>query len=291
MNALKVHNLTKFYGDFQALKDVSLEVDAGEIFGFIGPNGAGKSTTIRAVLGLLKPSKGTTSVLGLDSQKESKSVLERIGYLPSEVHYYDEMNSDQLLNYSARFYRNADASRITELADYFELDLKKRIKELSFGNKKKCAIIQCMLHSPELLILDEPTTGLDPIMQNRFFDLLRKENQRGVTVFFSSHILSDIERVCNRAAVIRQGEIVATEEIQGLIQTQVKQVKLVLGKPVTDINLPAGASSEEVTGNKISFAYTGKVNDLITWIASQDVEDIQIIEPNLESVFIDYYKN
>ncbi|MBL4704416.1 MAG: ABC transporter ATP-binding protein, partial [Flavobacteriales bacterium] len=209
MTALEINNLTKFYGKFQALKNVNIKVEQGEIYGFIGPNGAGKSTTIRTILGLLRPSEGSTKVFGLDSQTQSKKILERVGYLPAEVNYYDEMNSKNLLEYSARFYKNSDMSKIASLADYFELDLSKKIRELSFGNKKKCAIIQCLLHNPELLILDEPTTGLDPLMQNRFFDLLEEENKKGVTVFFSSHILSDIERVCKTAAVIRKGEIAA----------------------------------------------------------------------------------
>lgn len=291
MTTLEIKNLTKFYGDFQALKNVNIQVEQGEIYGFIGPNGAGKSTTIRTVLGLLKPSEGSTKVFGLDSQTHSKEIKERIGYLPSEVNYYDEMNSRTLLDYSARFYKNADTSKINSLADYFELDLTKKIRELSFGNKKKCAIIQCLLHNPELLILDEPTTGLDPLMQNRFFDLLEEENRKGVTVFFSSHILSDIQRVCERAAVIRKGEIAAIENIQQLIREQIKQVKLVFKQPVIEAQYPKGSSAHQVVGNKVSFSYSGEVNTLIKWLGEQDIEDVQIVEPTLESVFINYYES
>ncbi|MFT7615084.1 MAG: ABC-2 type transport system ATP-binding protein [Parvicellaceae bacterium] len=291
MNTLEINNLSKFYGDFQALNNVNIKVEQGEIYGFIGPNGAGKSTTIRTVLGLLKPSEGTTKVFGLDSQRENKLILEKIGYLPAEVNYYDEMNSKALLEYSARFYKNADTSKIESLADYFELDLTKKIRALSFGNKKKCAIIQSLLHSPELLILDEPTTGLDPLMQNRFFDLLEEENKKGVTVFFSSHILSDIERVCQRAAVIKKGEIVAVEDIKELIKKQVKQIKLVLALPQADINFPAGASEQKVLENKVSFSYDGDLNELAKWLTTQNLEDVQIIEPTLDTVFINYYEN
>jgi len=291
MNTLEINDLSKFYGDFQALTKVNINVKQGEIYGFIGPNGAGKSTTIRTVLGLLKPSEGSTKVFGLDSQKNTKKILEKIGYLPAEVNYYDEMNSQQLLEYSARFYKNADTSKIASLADYFELDLTKKIRALSFGNKKKCAIIQSLLHEPELLILDEPTTGLDPLMQNRFFDLLEEENKKGVTVFFSSHILTDIQRVCQRAAVIKKGEIVAVEDIQQLIQKQVKEIKLVLNQAPIDLSFPSGASLQETEGNQVTFSYEGDVNDLAKWLTTQDLKDVQIIEPTLDTVFINYYEN
>lgn len=187
MKAIEINNLNKHYGDFHAIKNVSMEVEQGEVYGFVGPNGAGKSTVIRSILGLLKTTSGSANILGVDALKNGAKVREMIGYLPSEVHYYDEMSSRELLEYSARFYKNSDVSKIDSLADYFQLDLNKKITDLSFGNKKKCAIIQSVLHQPKLLILDEPTSGLDPLMQNRFFDLLEEENKKG-RLSSSAHI-------------------------------------------------------------------------------------------------------
>ncbi len=288
-NAIVVHDLSKNYGKDIGIKNVSFEVKTGEIFGFIGPNGAGKSTAIRTILGLLQANGGSAEILGLDALTQGDQLRQQIGYLPSEVHYYNEMNSRELLEYSAGFYENVNLSLIDELADYYDLDLKKKIADLSFGNKKKCAIIQSVLHEPSVLILDEPTSGLDPLMQNRFFDMLEKENKKGVTIFFSSHILSEIQRMCSRAAVIRNGEIVAVENIQTLLEKQMKKVRVVFARE-TNYNLPAGAQHEKSNGNKLSFEYVGKVNTLLSWLASHELHDAVLEEPDLESIFMNYYE-
>ncbi|MEO9532076.1 MAG: ABC transporter ATP-binding protein [Crocinitomicaceae bacterium] len=290
MKAIKVDKLNKHYGEFHALKDVSFEISQGEVFGFIGPNGAGKSTTIRSLLGLIQTSSGSAHILNHDIHQEGKLIRSKIGYLPSEVHYYDEMNSKELLEYSANFYNNADTSKIEELAAYFELDLNKKINDLSFGNKKKCAIIQCFLHNPELLILDEPTSGLDPLMQNRFFDLLETENKKGTTIFFSSHILSEIQRMCSRAAVIKDGEIIAIEEIQSLLQKQMKKVRVVFKDTPTNRNLPKGSQNEKWNDNKLSFEYVGPISDLISWLNQNELHDTVLQEPDLDSIFMNYYE-
>ena len=290
MKAIKVDKLNKHYGEFHALKDVSFEISQGEVFGFIGPNGAGKSTTIRSLLGLIQTSSGSAHILNHDIHQEGKLIRSKIGYLPSEVHYYDEMNSKELLEYSANFYNNADTSKIEELAAYFELDLNKKINDLSFGNKKKCAIIQCFLHNPELLILDEPTSGLDPLMQNRFFDLLETENKKGTTIFFSSHILSEIQRMCSRAAVIKDGEIIAIEEIQSLLQKQMKKVRVVFKDTPTNRNLPKGSQNEKWNDNKLSFEYVGPISDLISWLNQHELHDTVLQEPDLDSIFMNYYE-
>lgn len=290
MKAIKLDKLNKHYGDFHAIKDVSFEIERGEVFGFVGPNGAGKSTAIRAILGLLQVSSGSAEVLGQDILKNGDKVRAKIGYLPSEVHYYDEMNSQELLEYSANFYSTSDVSKIPELAEYFELNLDKKISDLSFGNKKKCAIIQCLIHQPELLILDEPTSGLDPLMQNRFFDLLEEENKKGTTVFFSSHILSEIQRMCSRAAVIREGEIIAIEEIQSLLEKQMKKVSVVFDHIPIDKTLPNGAQHEKWNGEKLSFEYVGPIDELIKWLANNQLHDAVLKEPDLESIFMNYYE-
>ncbi|MDG1332228.1 MAG: ABC transporter ATP-binding protein [Crocinitomicaceae bacterium] len=290
MTAIEVNNLNKHYGDFHAIKNVSIEVEQGEIYGFVGPNGSGKSTLIRSILGLLKTTSGSASILGMDALKNGAEVRELIGYLPSEVHYYDEMSSRELLEYSARFYKNADLSKIDSLAEYFQLDLNKKITDLSFGNKKKCSIIQSVLHQPKLLILDEPTSGLDPLMQNRFFDLIEEENKKGTTVFFSSHILSEIQRMCDRAAVIREGSISAIEDIQVLLEKQMKKVRVVFATVPEDKTLPIGSQHEKWNDSKLSFEFVGPVGVLIDWLSKQDLHDAVLVEPDLESIFMNYYQ-
>lgn len=290
MKAIEFNKLTKFYGDSVGVKNISFEVEKGEVFGFIGPNGAGKSTAIRTLLGLLKPTSGSAKVFGLDSEKEGKELRQRIGYLPSEVNYYEEMTSRELLTYSAGFYPNVDLQEIDRLAEIFELDLDKLIEDLSFGNKKKCAIVQCLLHQPELLILDEPTSGLDPLMQNRFFEVLEDLSNKGTTIFFSSHILSEIQRMCDRAAVIRNGEIIAIEHIQHLLEKQMKKVKLVLEEVPDQIVYPEGVQSVKQVGDKISFEYVGDIPPLLAWLSKHNVQDLVMEEPDLESIFMNYYK-
>ena len=290
MLAIETNNLTKYYGKYVGIKDVSLEIKQGEVFGFIGPNGAGKSTAIRTLLGLLIPTSGSGKILGFDIQKEGAELRKRIGYLPSEVDYYEEMSSRELLEYHTRFYDNVDLKEIDRLAEHFELDLEKKITDLSFGNKKKCAIVQALVHKPELLILDEPTSGLDPLMQNRFFELLEEENKRGTTVFFSSHILSDIQRMCDRAAVIRNGEITAIEHIQELLKKQMKKVRVVFDQETEGINLPAGGQNEKWHGNKLNFEYVGPIGELLQWLSSYKLHDAVMEEPDLESIFMNYYE-
>jgi len=290
MLAIETNQLTKFYGESLGIKDVNLAVNQGEVFGFIGPNGAGKSTAIRSLMGLLIPSSGTAKILGHDILTEGDKIRAKIGYLPSEVNYYDEMSSRELLEYSARFYDTSNLEDIDRLAELFELDLKKKITDLSFGNKKKCAIIQSVLHKPELLILDEPTSGLDPLMQNRFFELLEAENKKGTTIFFSSHILSEIQRMCNRAAVIRNGEITAIENIQDLLEKQMKKVRLVFDKMPNDQVLPEGAQHERWNKNKLQFEYVGPVDRLVGWLSNQSLHDVVLEEPDLESIFMNYYE-
>jgi ABC-2 type transport system ATP-binding protein len=288
--AIQIENLTKRYGDFEAVSDVSFDVEVGEVFGFIGPNGAGKSTVIRTLLGLLQSSGGRCKIFGKEMSLDTPEILAQIGYLPAEVHYYDEMSSRELLEYSAGFYEDTDLSKIDELAAFLELDLTKNISELSSGNKKKCAIIQCLLHNPKLLILDEPTSGLDPLMQNRFFELLEAENKKGVTIFFSSHILSEIQRICHRAAVIKKGKIMTVENIQSLLEKQIKKVEIVFkNKPDRFVHLQ-GASEIKEINNRLLFNYVGDVNELIDWIAEFDLYDMILKEPDLETIFMGYYE-
>ena len=227
MSTIEVNNLTKYYGKARGIIDVSFKVEEGEIFGFIGPNGAGKSTTIRLFLALIFPSSGEAKIFGKDAIEHGPEIRQDIGYLPSEVFYYDRMKVLDLLKYSESFYDKDCIERMYELADYMELDLKRRIEDLSYGNRKKVGIVQGLLHQPKLIVLDEPTSGLDPLMQQKFFKLIREENeQRGATVFFSSHILGEVQKMCSRVAIIKEGEIISIQDIATLRRDNYKKIRV-----------------------------------------------------------------
>ena len=289
MNVIEASDLCKNYGNDVGIKNINLEIKIGEVFGFIGPNGAGKSTFIRTLLGLLHPSSGTAKVLGHNIKNKSEEIRKKLGYLPSEVNYYDGMSSRELLEYHAGFYENVDTKKIKTLSEIFELDLDRKIEELSFGNKKKCAIIQSVIHEPDLLILDEPTSGLDPLMQNRFFELLEEENKKGTSIFFSSHILAEVQRLCNRAAIIRKGEISAVEDIQSLLEKQMKKARFVF-KDKQELKFISGVQNPTWTNNKLTFDYIGPVKELIQWMNQLDLQDAVLEEPDLETIFMNYYQ-
>ncbi len=291
MLAIQTSKLCKYYGQDLGIKNVSLEIEQGEIFGFIGPNGAGKSTTIRILLGLLIPTSGSVNILGQDISKFGPEIRKDIGYLPSEVNYYDEMSSRELLEYHCRFYGIYDYSEIKRLADIFELDLDKQITDLSFGNKKKCGIIQSIIHKPKLLIMDEPTSGLDPLMQNVFFEMLKDENKKGTTIFFSSHILSEVQNICNYAAIIKNGEIKATENIQSLLKKQMKKVTLIFSQKREPLVFPNGIQNQNWNGNRLTLEYVGSIDVLTQWISTLDLHDVVLEEPDLESIFMNYYEH
>jgi ABC-2 type transport system ATP-binding protein len=289
MPIIEIQNLSKYYGKARGIVDVSLDVEDGEIFGFIGPNGAGKSTTIRLLLSLIYPTSGRAKVFGKDVNKFGPEIRQEIGYLPSEVFYYDKMRVHELLNYSASFYKKDCSDRIKELADIMELDLKRRIENLSYGNKKKVGIVQGLLHSPKLIILDEPTAGLDPLMQQRFFDLIHEENQKGATVFFSSHILGEVQRLCNRVAIIREGEIVTTEDIKTLRKNNYKKIMISAKELDTAKFQLDGVTNLEKIDGETSFFFRGDINQITNLISQQLVSDVLIEEPTLEEIFMHYY--
>jgi ABC-2 type transport system ATP-binding protein len=222
---IDIRDLSKTYGKARGIEHVNIEIGEGEIFGFIGPNGAGKSTTIRILMNLIFPTGGSARIMGMDVIRETKKIKMHVGYIPSDASAYSSMNVHEFLSYCSRFYYEKNAEdRIDELSKLFELDLKRKIAELSMGNRKKVAIVQSLLHSPKILILDEPTTGLDPLMQSLFFDLLRSENKKGMTIFFSSHILSEVQMLCKRVAIIKEGKIIQLEDIETLRKKQLKKV-------------------------------------------------------------------
>lgn len=223
MEAIKTDQLTKYYGRTKGIEDLNLTVEEGEIFGFIGPNGAGKTTTIRTLLTLIRATSGEAHILGHRVPQDAKKIMRRIGYVPAEVEYYDKMRVGKLLKYSAHFFGRKLDSWYDELVEDFQLNLTKRIEDCSTGNKKKVAIIQSILHQPQLLILDEPTSGLDPLMQEKLYQLLRRMNAHGTTIFFSSHVLQEVEKICSRVAIIKDGFILETEEINTLRAKHVKK--------------------------------------------------------------------
>ncbi|KQL40230.1 ABC transporter [Bacillus sp. FJAT-25509] len=291
MYAIEINNLTKTYGNSRGITDISFNIEEGEIFGFIGPNGAGKSTTIRTLLSLIYPTTGSAKIFGKDCVQFAPEIKKEIGYLPSEVFYYDNMKVMDLLKYSASFYKKDCTKRIKELAEVMDLDLTKKIDDLSLGNKKKVGIVQGLLHEPKLIILDEPTSGLDPLMQQRFFDLLEEENKKGATILFSSHILSEVQRLCDRVAIIKEGKIVTVEKISTLQENNYKRFKIDIQNEVDPnfFNMP-GVNNIEIKGKTISFIFKGNINKVLKKIAEIEIENLWIEEPDLEEIFLHYYE-
>ncbi len=290
MSVIEVSHLTKFYGKARGIIDVSFTVEEGEIFGFIGPNGAGKSTTIRLLLSLIYPTSGSARIFGKDVMKHGPEIRRYIGYLPSEVFYYEGMKVIDLLRYSASFFPGDHTQRIHELAEYMELDLNRRIEDLSYGNRKKVGIVQGLLHRPKLLFLDEPTLGLDPLMQRKFFDLIREENRRGVTMFFSSHILSEVQRLCTRVGIIREGRIVEISNIRTLQQNSYKKISVAAeGLDPAIFDLPSVANLQVENGT-VRFFFKGDINEVVRRLSSLHLTDLSIEEPTLEEIFMHYYE-
>lgn len=286
MEAIQTHRLTKYYGATRGIEQVSLTVAQGEFFGFIGPNGAGKSTTIRTLLGLIRPTGGSAQVLGLDIGKDRERILARVGYLPSEAVFYPGMRVREVLKLSASLRRKPCKQAAEQLCERLQLDPSRRVESLSFGNRKKVAIVCALQHDPELLILDEPTGGLDPLMQAEFFHILRERNEAGTTIFLSSHILSEIQRHCTRAAMIRQGRILACDRLEALSQTGVKRV-VVHGGGRLD-QLP-GVHDLQVSGQSQRFVYRGDINALLRALSKETIQDLSVSEPDLEEIFLHDY--
>lgn len=291
MNVIEINNLTKTYGKARGISDISFNVEQGEIFGFIGPNGAGKSTTIRTLLSLIYPTSGSAKIFGKDCIQFAPEIKKEIGYLPSEVFYYDNMKVKDLLSYSASFYKKDCRKRIKELAEIMDLDLNKKIDDLSLGNKKKVGIVQGLLHEPKLIILDEPTSGLDPLMQQKFFELLEDENKKGATILFSSHILTEVQRLCNRVAIIKEGKLVAVEKISTLKENTHKKFKIETNAQLTPNYFGlTGVNQLEVKNNVTSFIFSGNINDIMKKIADIEITNLWIEEPDLEEIFMHYYE-
>jgi ABC-2 type transport system ATP-binding protein len=290
MAVIEINHLKKYYGKHRGIEDVTFSVEEGEIFGFIGPNGAGKSTTLRTLLGLIFPTSGTATIFGRDCIRDGAAIRAQVGYLPSEVFYYDNMKVIDVLRYSASFYPGARMSRAMELAEAMDLDTTKKVEALSYGNKKKVGIVQGLLHSPKVLFLDEPTSGLDPLMQRKFFDLIRKENARGVTVFFSSHILGEVQRLCTRVGIIREGSIVEISDIHTLQQNNYKKVRVAAdGLDPASFDMP-GVTNLQAESGMVRFFFKGDINAVLQKFSGIKIADLTIEEPTLEEIFMHYYE-
>ena len=287
MDAIQITKLTKYYGKSRGIVELDLSVKKGEFFGFIGPNGAGKSTTIRTLLGLITPTGGNAQIFGLDIVREKQAILQKVGYLPSEAAFYPGMKIKDVLKLSADL-RKKDCNAEAELlCERLQLDTTRKVEELSFGNRKKVAIVCALQHCPELLILDEPTGGLDPLMQKEFFDILQERNKQGTTIFLSSHVLSEIQRNCTRAAIIRDGRIIACDNVDALSKTSAKRIT-VHGQ--VNLNKLDGVRDRIESGDSVSFLFGGDINDLIRALSTCRVSDLSVTEPDLEDIFLHYYE-
>ena len=287
MEAIKTSKLTKYYGKARGIIDLDLSVAQGEYFGFIGPNGAGKSTTIRTLLGMIFPTSGSAQVLGLDVVKDHVELLKRVGYLPSEAVYYGGMRVKEALKLSAEL-RGVNCGAETDaLCERLRLDREQKVDELSFGNRKKVAIVCALQHRPELLILDEPTGGLDPLMQREFFDILRERSNDGATVFLSSHVLHEVQRNCTRAAVIREGRVIASGSVAELAKSRAKRVT-VHGR--VEFDGLDGIRDLTREGDSASFLYSGDMNALLARLAGGQITDLNVAEPELDEIFMHFYE-
>ena len=287
MNAIETNHLTKFYGSARGIEDLELTVEQGDFFGFIGPNGAGKSTTIRTLLGLISPTSGDAKVLGLDIRKDKTEILARVGYLPSEITFYPGMKVKDVLRLSAGLRRQNCDREAEALCRRLQLDQSRPVEDLSLGNRKKVGIVCALQHNPELLILDEATSGLDPLMQRAFFEILQERNKAGVTVFLSSHVLSEIQRNCTRAAIIREGTLAAVDRVDELARANAKRVTL-HGVAAVPEGLKVKSVQPQERG--VSFLYQGEVGALIAALQGLPLTDLTITEPELEEIFLHYYE-
>ncbi len=290
MNVIETNNLTKYYGKSKGIENVNFTVKEGEIFGFIGPNGAGKSTTIRTLLGLIFPTSGSATIFGKDCIEKGHEVRRDIGYLPAEIFFYDKMKVRDLLNYSASFFEGEYSQRIEMLAKMMELDLNRKIEDLSYGNKKKVGIVQGLLHSPKLIMLDEPTGGLDPLMQKKFFELIREENQKGATIFFSSHILSEVQHLCDRVAIIKDGSIIQVEDISTLQKNTYKKIMIKGENLLKETFKFQGVTNLTMEEHTLKFFFKGDINRIKDIIQPYKIADLLIEDPTLEEIFMHYYE-
>ncbi|MGI6279367.1 MAG: ATP-binding cassette domain-containing protein [Acutalibacteraceae bacterium] len=288
MEVIKTTNLTKFYGKSRGIIDLNMTVSEGDFYGFIGPNGAGKSTTIRTLLGFITPTGGSAEIFGMDIIDNRKEILSITGYLPSEAIFYPGMRVRDILKLSADLHKTDCTKESKILCDRLLLDTSRRVEELSFGNRKKVAIVCALQHRPKLLVLDEPTSGLDPLMQHEFYNILHERNKEGATIFLSSHVLSEIQHNCTKTAIIREGRIIVDGSVENLSKTNAKRVNI---RGNFDPKGLDGLRDINVSDNGVNFLYSGDINELIKRLSQTNITDLTVAEPELEEIFMHYYTN
>ncbi len=288
---IQTTDLTKFYGKSRGIKDVSITVNKGDIFGFLGPNGAGKSTTIRTLLDFIRPSAGSATIFGMDCRKDSVAIRKRIGYIPGDFGLYGHMTGWKFLEYFGRVRGGYDAGAAKAYAKKMDIRLDRKMKEYSRGMRQKVAIIQAFMNDPDLIIMDEPTNGLDPLVQQTFMDMLREEAGHGTTIFMSSHVLSEVEKACNRVAIIKEGRIVAEEQVEALRQKSGKVLEVKFAQPLTrEIFYLPGVSNVTQVNGSYRMTVTGSLEDLLQEISRNKLADISIHQMTLEDIFMHYYE-
>lgn len=289
-NAIEIKNLTKNYGRQRGIENINLEIPKGIVYGFIGPNGAGKSTTIKCIMNMIRKNSGEIIINGKKVENKNYEVKQEIGYLPSEIHLYEDLTVKKLLKYSASFYKKDCTQKTEKLVKRLEIDINKKIEELSLGNLKKVGITLALMHDPQFIIMDEATSGLDPLMQEEFYKILEEEKSEGKTIFFSSHILNEVKRICDKVAIIKEGKIVKIEDIESLEDTNIIKVKIEaeeIEKLEKELEIEQVITKQE---NKIEFLYSKEINSLIEKISKYKISKLLIQEIDMEEIFMHYYK-
>lgn len=293
-SAIETRNLTKNYGKNRGIRNVNLTVEAGDVFGYLGPNGAGKSTSIRCLLGMIHPTSGEAYVLGKSVGREQTEILKRVGYMPSEAFFYPAMRVDEVIRYAAKVRGLDCGDEAKRLCDRLEVDGKKKIGQLSLGNRKKVGIVCALQHKPDLVIMDEPTSGLDPLMQEAFFELLTERNREGATCFLSSHVLQEVKQYCRHAGIIRDGELVKVESVENLTKTNLRRIKVIVPEEAREslgesFSRLEGTAELTQRGEEITFSYRGEMARLLKALEGVEIRDLLIAEPSLEEVFLHFY--
>ena len=289
-NVIEIRQLTKDYGNNRGIFDVSLSVKKGEVFGFLGPNGAGKSTTIRHLMGFIQADQGSCQINGLDCLRDHARIQQALGYLPGEIAFMDDITGLEFIKFMAKMKGMTDLTKAYELMERFELNPQGKIKKMSKGMKQKIGIICAFMHDPELLILDEPSSGLDPLMQNRFIELVLEEKQRGKTIFMSSHIFEEIERTCDRTAMIKDGSLISIEELQTLKASKHKTYQITFAtQELVEQFMDEGFECKQVESNVIKVVPRNNLNYLLATLSRYDIIDLDITKPTLEELFLHFY--
>ena len=292
-SVIRTEGLTKYYGNFPALVDLNLDIRPGEIFGFLGPNGAGKTTTIRTLLDEIRPTKGTASILGMNTHKKSVEIRKHIGYLPGDLSMYPNLTGKDTLTYFANLRGGVDQSYVDSLAERLNADLEKKVGDLSSGNRQKVGLIQAFMSRPQVLILDEPSVGLDPLVQREFQAMMREATDEGRTVFLSSHTLSEVQRVADRVGIIRHGKLAAVDSVSELRSKAIRRIELDFSTPVDAAVFEriSGVRDVTVEDNRAFLSFDGKMEDMLRCVMDRyDLLDIRIQEADLEEIFLTYYR-